>query len=789
MTAWRRNANIVLVWSIAACSSAESKPTGSGPDGGAPACTEGTPGCIGWVTCPPEFEKDGDGSCREVVPEAECPAGTMPVLGSRECAPVGPGPCASGFEVDPSGWGCRAIVPAKACTGATRDAIGSTSCVPVGDCNAPFPPAGALVVNAAFSDAELGPKKFRSIDTAVRAAKAGETVAIETGEYAEGIVARSNITIVGRCAEKVRLVGTTLEVHGVLANGTKDVLVKGVTLEGHYEGARVMAGGSLTLEDVVIEAPRFVGLIAWQASSAIHADRVVIRKVKPHASQPVAVQSVNADEGGSVELVDSSIAERWEAGVVATNANASKTPSSVKLHRSVIRDTNIDERSQSGAGIVVSGVSRGEVTESAILDTRRIGALTVFAEPELVIARSEIRRTLDDASEEISAGVYAEGGKITLEDVSIHDAVQGGLLARSEGTITARNTVVHGTKPGADGLFGVGAWADSGAKLVLEGTALVDNAYYGVSILDSPASASLKNVLIRGTAEQKIPGGGLGRGVNVEDGAAVDLDSVSIVANDGAGLFLRGETKDGKRARATAKRLLVADGRTFGGTGVFVAKGALAEIEGALVRGAQRAGVIVNETTGGKGSRSEATLTHVVVRDTKRNGKAHPDEETIALDGIGIGSAGTLTVRASAIVDNVQFGVIIGSPKGFTSFENTFIGATKPNADGSFGHGLVAFTGSNLVIRDSELVANNVGLVFDGAAAVLAGSRIRGNSVGIHAQRGSALVTGSEPPELPESGIVFVTDDSEFVDNESRVGGGELPLPANPFAGTTPRDE
>lgn len=787
MKAWCRHATFALLGSLAACSSTETKVPAQTADAGAPACVEGTPGCIGWITCPPELEKDGEGSCREIVATAECAPGTMPLLGSRECVAVGTSTCASGFEADPSGWGCRAVVPSKACEGATRDAIGKASCVPVGDCNAPFPPAGALVVNAAFTDAELGPKKFKTIASAVSAAKSGETVAIETGDYAEGILGRAGVTVVGRCPQKVRLVGTGLERHGVLVDGSKNAVVKGVTLFDHYEGARAMRGGTLTLQDVVIESPRFVGLIAWQASSAIRAERVVVRNVKPHADQTGAVNSVNADEGGAVVLVDSVVSGSWERGVVATNANVSKTPSSITLQRSVIRDTNLDEHSQAGAAIVVSGVSRGDVTESAILDSRRVGALTVFAEPELTIARSEIRRTLDDANEEVSAAVYAEGGKISLDEVSIHDAVQGGIFARSKGSVTTNNTVVHGTKPGADGAFGMGAWADSGAKLALENTAIVDNAYYGVSLVDAPSSATLKSVLVRGTAAQKVDGGGLGRGINVEEGAVVDLDGVSIVANDGEGLFLRGETKEGKRSRATAKRLLVADGRTFDSTAVFIAKGALAEIDGGLVRAAQRAGVVVNETTGAKGSRSEATLTHVIIRGTKRSERRPSDEKTIALDGIGIGNAGRLTMRASAIVDNVQFGAIIGSPKGFTSFENVFIGSTKSNDDGSFGHGVVAFSGSTLVIRDTEIAANNVGLLFDGASAVLAGSRIRGNNVGIHAQRGSTLASGVEPPEEPEAGVVFVTDDSQFVDNESRVGGGELPLPADPFAGQSSR--
>lgn len=765
--------------SIAACSSA---PDAAAPaDTSAPECVEGTPGCIGWVTCPPEFEKDPALGCREIVPASECAAGTMALLGSRECVPVGTTACATGFEPDPSGWGCRARVPAQACSGTTRDAIGSAGCIPVGDCSAAFPPPGALVVDRAFADAELGPKKYRTIGAALSAAKAGETVAIADGEYAEGILARSNVTVVGRCPASVRLVGTGLGMRGVLADGAKNVVVKGVTLVDHHEGARAMNGGTLTLEDTVIEAPRLAGLVAWQTGSSIRAERVVVRRVKPDALRPEPALSVNADEGGTVELIDSAVTGSWEAAVVATNAG-SGTPSVLTVTRSVIRDTNLDEHSQTGAAVVISGASRGEVRESVLLDSRRIGALTVFEAAELTITRSEIRRTLDDANEEISAGVYAEGGTIALDDVSLHDVLQAGLLARNKAKLVAKNTVVQGTKPGADGFFGVGAWADTGAKIVLENTALADNAYYGVTALDPASSATLKNVLVRGTASQRVAARGLGRGVNVEDGARAELDGVSIMANEGEGLFLRGETEQGKRARVTAKRLLIRGARTFYSSGVFVAKGAVVDIDGAAIQSAQRSGIIVNETVGGRGSRSEATLSHVVVRDTQRDGSKSSDPDATALDGIGIGSAGKLTLRASAIVDNVQFGIVIGSPNALTTIENSQIGTTKTNPDGSFGHGLVAFTGSNLVIRNTEVASNNVGLVFHGASAILAGSRVRNNSIGIHVQQDSVLATGVEAPEAPQSGVVFVTEDSQFVGNASRVGGGELPLPTDPFA-------
>ncbi|MBX3202607.1 MAG: right-handed parallel beta-helix repeat-containing protein [Labilithrix sp.] len=788
MSSWSRFTRFVLFVASAACSSSEAARPAAEADAGVPPCTEGTPGCVGWLTCPPELEADPVSGCREILPASACGAGTTARLGSRACVPVGTTTCPSGFESDPSGWGCRAVLPAKACAGATRDAIGRASCVPVGDCSAPFPPAGALVVDATFADGELGPKKYKTIQAAMLAAKAGEVVAIESGEYAEGIVARSGVTVAGRCADRVRLVGTGLSVHGVFADGAKDVLVRGVTLADHDGGARAVGGATLRLVDTVVESPRNAGLVAWRPGSAIRAERVAIRKVRPGATPGSQTPAVNADEGGTVTLVDSSVSESWEAGVVATNAGASSTPSVIELVRTVVRDTNLEEASQAGAAIVVSGASRGDVRESAILDTRRIGALTVFDEPELTIARSEIRRTLDDANPEVSAGVYASGGTIALDEVSIHDAVHGGMFARESGAISAKRTVIRGSRPGADGLFGVGAWADSGGRLELEDTAIVDNSYYGVAVLEAPASATLKNVLIHGTAAQKVDGGGLGRGLDIEDGATVDLDGVSLVDNDGEGLFVRGETRGGKRARATAKRLLISGGRTFHSVGVFVASGARVELEGAAVRSARRAGVIVSETVGAKGTLSEATLTHVVVRDTKRDGAKPRDAKSFAVDGVGIGGAGRIQLRASAVIDNVQFGVVVSGPKGTVTMENSVIGATSSNADGSFGHGLIGFYGASILVRDSAIETNNVGLLFDGAAAVITGSRVRGNRVGIHTQRGSTLVTGLEPPATPKEGVVFVTDDSQFVENASRVGGGELPLPANPFAAETGKD-
>lgn len=768
---------LAIVTFGAACSSEsrEDAPPAAG-------CPEGTPGCIGWLACPPDMEADPAGAyCREILPADECAPGTTPILGRRECAPVGPTSCGAGFERDPSGWGCRAIVPAQACTGATRDALGATACVPVGDCNAPFPPpAATLFVNAAYTDGELGATKFRTLAAAMIVATSGQTIAVENGTYAEGIAPRSNVTVVGRCPERVRFVGTGLDKHGVLASGISNATVKGVTLFDHYEGARAGRGAKLTLEDVVIEAPRFTGLIAFEANSTIHAERIVVRNVKPFPGQTNAVVSANADEAGTIELVDSAVAGSYEAGLTATNPSKPTAPSVLRITRSVIRDTNLAGNSLAGAAVVSSGTSKVEVADSAILDTKRIGVLTVFDGSELLVQRTEIRRTLQDSGSEVSAAVYAEGGKIALESVSVHDAVQSGIIARTKASLIARDTVVHGTRAGSDRQFGMGAFADQGGKLALERCAFVDNNFYGVSVAGAGTSATLRDVLARGTKAQKTNEGGLGRGLDIEDGASIEGDGVTLLANDGEGIYLFGETKTGERARVTAKRLFVDGGKNADGHGLFVAGGSLAEIDGALFSNSVRAGVIVNETIGGAGSRSEATLVHTIVRDTKKRPRTGLPNE-VTLDGFGIASAGNLVVRSSAIVGNVQFGLLVGSPDGATTVTSTFIGSTHPNDDGEYGHGLVALSGSALTARQVEIAGNAVGLFFDGGGAIVSDSRIRNNAIGIHAQNGTMLTEVTRAPDALDPAVVFVTNDSAFVDNATRVGGGELPVPANPF--------
>jgi hypothetical protein len=46
---------------------------------------------------------------------------------------------------------------------------------------------------------------------------------------------------------------------------------------------------------------------------------------------------------------------------------------------------------------------------------------------------------------------------------------------------------------------------------------------------------------------------------------------------------------------------------------------------------------------------------------------------------------------------------------------------------------------------------------------------------------GFALNSVDTAPDAPEPNAVDVTTDTQFVDNQTRVGSGEVPLPSNPI--------
>jgi hypothetical protein len=173
------------------------------------------------------------GGCSAAGPTVSVTQETAPTQAPPPdpAASVGPASCPDGFARDPDGGAaCGAIVSATVCTGATRAALGSTACLPIGDCSAAFPDGAKVVTDPSTLAATLA------------AAAPGSTVALEAGTY-PGIVIDKDLTLVGRCAERVIFAGTGAG-RGISVTKGHAVL-RGLSITGFQLGVAVPKGATL----------------------------------------------------------------------------------------------------------------------------------------------------------------------------------------------------------------------------------------------------------------------------------------------------------------------------------------------------------------------------------------------------------------------------------------------------------------------------------------------------------------------------------------------------------------
>jgi hypothetical protein len=115
-----------------------------------------------------------------------------------------------------------------------------------------------------------------------------------------------------------------------------------------------------------------------------------------------------------------------------------------------------------------------------------------------------------------------------------------GLIAQRGGVIVADSSLVRDPRPNlkpspsSGQFFGAGAIAVSGGQLTLSASALVNSRSMGIFERDSGTIATVTATLIDGVALDQS--GAYGRGVNVQDGAKVELTGSAILRTHDVGL-------------------------------------------------------------------------------------------------------------------------------------------------------------------------------------------------------------------------------------------------------------
>ena len=506
------------------------------PDGGGgcPECTTG---------CPQGFTGlDGGAGCAAVLSFSECPAGTMPALGTRDCAPVGVRSCPAGFAADPSGWGCREVLPASPCAGATREKLGETACVPVSDCAAPFPPAGAtLFVSAQYDAGQLDGTHFATLQAALAAADAGAVIAIDDGVYGGSVVPLVPVTLWGRCAERVVVVPDGGANPGLRLVDVSGTVARNLTVRG-FPGGVAVYGGTVELSGLVVEDSTIAGVIVSNGGTSVTMRDSVVRGTRARPTDRQAIGAI-VQRQGALLLEEVELSDNEFAGVVASNPDAGLT-----LRRSVVRGTfpiaqgpavgtmGVGAYAVDGAGLLVE--------ESALLGNTTEGLLVARGGTRpgsATVRRSTVRDTrrnpnVDDSARGIEVG---KGGTLEVDGCTVSGNAEHELLVTEGATARIANTTTVGsTNTAAPSGTGLLVAFDGGA--VLESVAFVQPRAVGLEV-ESGGVARGSDVLVTDVVVALLPGstsGTQGLGVGTKPGGTVSLLRSVIRRAAGVGVLV-----------------------------------------------------------------------------------------------------------------------------------------------------------------------------------------------------------------------------------------------------------
>jgi hypothetical protein len=595
--------------------------------------------------CPDGMRREG-AVCLEIA-AATCAPGSAPFAGEVECATVGPACPAEIFDRDPSGWGCVDRPAPAACAGATREEVGSARCVPLGDCAAPFPPAGAIVVDDDFADNQLDATHFRTIGAALAQAASGAVIAVEAGEYAESLAVTKPVSLVGRCPDRVTIRGGAARA-GVRVSSVSGVTIRGLTLRGHERAVDAARGADVTVEEVYVVDSVAAGLFA-------DASKLTVRRSKVEGTLPrsdgrwgwglaggagstVTAQEVAivggisgvfaASEGTTVALSESVIARQVPNGTAArANGLLSAMGARLELSRSVVRDLQ-------GDGAVVGDSGTVEVRDSVLRDIRVNGSM----------ARGH-------------GAVAIAQGRVVLLDTTLVRAESIGLSSQGAGSrIEARNTVVRGPTESnavvdnqlrvASERSGIGMQVVEGASGLIDGVVMLDAWGFATYVQEGGAFEAKRSYIDAVRPLRSREGLGFGVGVTVNGvGATAKLDRFTVTGGSLAALSAgKGGAIDGDHVLLRDVGEVAALGT---GAGVSVGAGGKATLDRSAIVGAAGVGVLAV-----RGGGSSATLRRTVIRGTRvaQLGFGH---------ALAIGFETSARVESSFIVENGATGMAI----------------------------------------------------------------------------------------------------------------------------------
>lgn len=414
---------------------------------------------------------------------------------------------------------------------------------------------------------------MRTITDAINGASDGATIALVDGEHvAPFIGVAKDLTIVGRCAEKTKVVPDPGGPGGMRISA--QVTARKLTVAGADTAFEVFgAASSLDLEDAVLDGSRGRALFARSGGQA-NVRRVVVRGTVARSAGDQTI-AILAGSGGVVTIEDSAVLDSFDAAI----AGADETDTRITVRRTVVDGTTAGAiRAFEGAHV--------DLVESVI---RRAGGVAVLAlhrkggYPEVTLTRSVVIETIPTTATggELSTAINAAYGAIVnLEETTVADTKGVAIYSAEGAKITATNSAVTRLRNNAQ-LSGSGATATRGGELTFVSSVIFDSTALGLGAFTG-GKVRLERSLVRKIGGAVVDGLGVGFGLNATEASTIDaIDSSLVDATE-----LGAATTD-EGTRLTLDKVLIAKtpGAPAGqyGHGILAAYGSIVDVTRSII--------------------------------------------------------------------------------------------------------------------------------------------------------------------------------------------------------------
>jgi len=523
---------------------------------------------------------------------------------------------------------------------------GLAACQPdAADCgSAPYPTVSGPKV--LYVDPKAPPggdgtqaKPWSSLQVAANTAPQGATLLLAAGDHKiPALPIKKGLTIAGRCAAMVRIVGQGPDPALYALGGGGSVTVRGVTIQSPKPGLAALAGGQATAERVFFAQVGEIGAVAHGPGSHLELRQSVV-----DGTQAVNVLGLGAaaQAGAALELYEVRLRGNLRAGVQVRDQASKLTAQRLRIDGTRPLPTGPDDCT----GLLVELGGTAVIDAAALVDNLGYGVAVRMGAANAELQRTVVARTRHapgDAASTAAIGVH--NGRLTAAALRVTDNERVGLVLGGPQTdVQVHAGIVDHSVPGAESMA-FGALVAQGAHVQLSEVRLSHHRDSAIWTADAETRLALDHALLDSTRATNAKADFSGCALNVRFSSQATVDWVRATDTDDCGVGA-----DGPDSRIDGAHLVVDHvvGRPVPGSGRGIA---LIGSHSALheVRVIDTTGMAVSVSHGGG-----------LVVDRLLVARVRPIDGSAMGIGVGAHDQGRARIHRARVSDVVGIGTLV----------------------------------------------------------------------------------------------------------------------------------